>query len=76
MVNNWISVKERLPQKEDYQYFWMGSHYHISVLIYDGHDITVGDYLSNSNRWRDCNGDEIDVKYWMPLPKPLKENEK
>jgi hypothetical protein len=41
MENNWISVEEKLPEKDevrDFGYFW-GS---IDVLIFDGKNINIG----------------------------------
>jgi hypothetical protein len=60
----WISVKDRLPEKED------------DVLAYEFRgDISIS-YISG-NDWRNLESgwilDESHVTHWMPLPEPPKE---
>jgi hypothetical protein len=69
----WISVKDRLPEKEE--------RYIVNAIDYRD-EIVVYDLWFKEGKWYiddDCNGeyqiDEYDGKvlYWMPLPKPYKE---
>ena len=76
-MSDWISVKDRLPQKDDYRYIWAVSRHFIAVLVYSDREISLGMYLSVSNKWVDNNGDVIDfVTHWMPLPEPPVEKTK
>ena len=60
----WISVKERLPEKDQY------------VLISNGKSICVGELfllpytLTGDLMWVTDNGFVRDVTHWMPLPEP------
>ena len=63
-MNNWISIKEKLPQIYE------------RVLAYDTCGWISILSLVNKNTWEDEYGylDTIDkVLYWMPLPKFDKE---
>lgn len=77
----WISVKDRLPDKD-------GKYLVASLWILDGkYHVGTARYTKNlSDVWMDWesgsgwwNGDsesdweETNVKYWMPLPEPPKE---
>ena len=60
----WISVKDRLPEKED------------EVLAYEFHgDINIA-YI-RGNEWRNLESgwamDKTHVTHWMPLPEPPKQ---
>lgn len=66
---DWISVKNRLPEKADYKFIYLAGHSFMCVLVQDGHDITVGSYHDIIKEWRDCEGEKMDfVTHWMPLP--------
>jgi hypothetical protein len=55
-MNNWISVKDRLPDGID------------DVLVTDKYDVRVGYYHSNWNIY----SDELlgyEITHWQPLPK-------
>lgn len=69
-LNNWVSVKDRLPETEEY----------LTIGYIDGtpwlHHCAV--YSAKDGKWmrteRPFPKDITDfVKYWMPLPKPPKE---
>lgn len=67
-VQEWISVKERLPERtlppED-------------VLVY--HDLGCGMFIDRAwysydkKRWCSVLGMKLKVTHWMPLPEPPKE---
>ena len=58
----WISVKDRLPEKEEVHY-----------LIYDGYEIVMG--MIDNGKLITLEFIEIDdATHWMPLPKPPKED--
>lgn len=66
-MNEWISVKDRLPEKD------------VEVLVYtrnrfvstlDHEDI---DYLEENGKFHRYNGNQY-ISHWMPLPEPPKEN--
>ena len=62
-MNNWISVKERVPEKND------------DVLVYDGYNNEVDmAYLDSDYEWISLTNNlvfhEGDIDYWMPLPDP------
>lgn len=65
-MDNWISVKDKLPQDDS------------DCLIYDAtSNITlVGWYDIGDKVWEDCRGfiycDEDDITHWQPLPQPPK----
>lgn len=69
-VNNWISVEDKLPNKDQ------------DVLIYKGNHIGDMMYVytySGNNEWEDEYGywsrtDDEGITHWMPLPAPPKEN--
>jgi len=62
-VMNWISVKDKLPGKEE-------------VLIYVDKILIIG-YFNVKSGWSYIDGGDWcelkNVTYWMPLPKPPKE---
>ena len=65
MQNEWISVKDRLPQvKED-------------VLIYDSQHCNIYKawYISDIDVWfsNEYLPQFINITHWMPLPKPPQE---
>ena len=66
-LNNWISVKDRLPEKDS------------TVLIYtDEHDIYMAKIYGENEAWPisnscGCCGREERFTHWMPLPQPPKE---
>lgn len=64
----WISVKEKFPEKDRL------------VLFYHDNHIHIGSYINQSPNhfhhiWQSYMGNENakqDVEYWMPLPEPPK----
>lgn len=62
-VGGWISVKDRLPEKEGQYLCWV--HINKVHFCYQIH-------LWYSGTWRWANNN---VLYWMPLPEPPKEEE-
>ena len=67
-LNNWISVKDRLPEKDS------------TVLIYtEAHDTYMAKIYKDSEAWPisnscGCCGREERFTHWMPLPQPPKED--
>ena len=60
-MGEWISVKDRLPEKEG------------RYLIYDGDRVDAADYIYNSGPiWLDTAEGYYNYKptHWMPLPEP------
>ena len=72
-VGGWISVKDRLPDEEDYRSChenWDGC-----VIWTNGSDIGLGWYYTSTGNWADIYDCGIDdVTHWMPLPEPPKED--
>ena len=68
MNNNWISVKERLPEV-------MGD-YLVCLNNRDAIIVWKGWYFKpdknfSYHRWTNCFGDKLSaVTHWMPLPEP------
>ena len=66
----WISVKDRLPERT------VPPH---DVLVY--HDLNCGMFVDRAwyshekKRWRSAIGMNLKVTHWMPLPEPPKEGE-
>jgi hypothetical protein len=72
-MNNWISVKERLPEKD------------LSVLVYAPHNeflerkfwvAELVENIDNNKYWDYTDGEYMlsfeDVTHWQPLPEPPK----
>ena len=71
-MTDWISIDERLPEKKDYKFFWLGERHFIAVMVY-GVDITLGKYSTVTKKWTDFNGEIIDdVTHWLPIPREPK----
>ncbi len=67
MQNEWISVKDRLPEKN--------GRYITTVCKYKD-EIDVFDLWYEDDDWYIDEGDymyEYEVTHWMPLPEPPKE---
>lgn len=65
-MNDWISVKERLPEKSG-MYFVIALDNWITTMDYSAKHKTF-----NANDWNDdkfIHDNEIHCKYWMPIPK-------
>lgn len=64
-MNNWISVKDRLPEDCD------------KVLIYYGGNYLIGTFM-NEDKGFDCGYDCFlllnEVTHWQELPEPPKED--
>lgn len=63
MQNEWISVKDRLPEKHGW--YLVFKHRRFSIAEW------TGDCWYNEN---DLPIDDIVITHWMPLPEPPKEN--
>lgn len=62
-MNNWISVKDRLPKEND------------RVLTYSP-NMASSDIGGISIQWGWCCKTKVnDITHWMPLPEPPKEVE-
>lgn len=64
MINNWISVKDKLPEDDEY------------VLIYHNGSkaIKISWYSSFNEKWM-MDYNNIHITHWQPLPEPPKELE-
>ena len=71
-VGDWISVKDRLPEKSGDVLVCCGKHNSRTSLSYScrHHAFNAFDCLPDAENKID------DVKYWMPLPEPPKEVKK
>lgn len=68
--NGWISVKERLPEKEN-------PNCTVDVLVTDGTHISIGYYDYIAGMWgtlEECF--YFHVTHWMPIPEPPEEMNK
>lgn len=70
-VNNWISVKDELPDKDRDVLIYKGNHIGDMMYVYT--------YLGN-NEWEDEYGywsrtDDEGITHWTPLPEPPTEKE-
>lgn len=69
-MSEWISVKDRLPDRT------MPPH---DVLVY--HDLNCGMFIDRAwyshekNKWRSVVGMNLKVTHWMPLPEPPEEDD-
>ena len=61
-MNNWISVKDRLPTWEDGK-----------VLIYTPYGVSVAERTTN-DRWQGKHATPKLITHWMSLPEPPKED--
>jgi len=70
-MNEWISVKDRLPEIPDAEVSEWAGDYGRGFLTVD----TDG-YVEITTFWKEENEFENheDIIYWMPLPKPPKES--
>lgn len=72
-VNQWISVKDRLPEpgKEVlvwYRYTWGAG--------FTSYRFGISKWYSNIKRWYEgCLPKDIEVLYWQPLPEPPKDGD-
>ena len=57
-MSEWISVKERLPEKE------------AKVLTFGVYGYSVNYRDRFSGKWRGVNGKPQWITHWMPLPEP------
>lgn len=62
-IPQWISVKERLPENDDY-YLTYTTEHTCEVYRYDGDGEWVTAWDDTANH---------DITHWMPLPEPPKE---
>lgn len=72
-MSKWISVKERLPEENDYK-----SCYEVAdgAVLWTNEDglVGMGYYYESTKRWSDINDCPISVIAWMPLPEPYRED--
>ncbi len=77
MENNWISIKDKLPEKgSDPEY----PHASDMILLSDGEFVYYGQYENSpefEHGFIDSNGDGfindgIEITHWMELPPPPK----
>ena len=62
-VQEWISVKDRLPEVET------------PVIVYGGNGISIDwlkDYGEQGLRWGNLCCGSYNAKYWQPMPQPPK----
>lgn len=69
-ANQWVSVKDRLPEPEKevlvwYRYTWGAG--------FTAYRFGISRWYSNIKRWYEgCLPKDIEVLYWQPLPEPPK----
>lgn len=89
MANEWISVKDRLPEKEG-QYLcasyykttnsWHTNLYWFTKDLYKFNDLDFSDkkgvsgFWDSDSEWGCCHHEN--VTHWMPLPEPPKAEQK
>jgi hypothetical protein len=72
-VNQWISVKDRLPEPEKevlvwYRYTWGAG--------FTSYRFGISRWYANIKRWYEgCLPKDIEVLYWQPLPEPPKDGD-
>jgi hypothetical protein len=67
----WISVKDRLPEKVDHLVRMTGTGWSDEVLAYGDYSIEVCSYKHTDRIWYMTDGDiHKNVTHWMPLPEP------
>lgn len=72
-VNQWISVKDRLPESEKEVLVWYRYTWDDASTSYG---FGISWWYSNSKQWRDgCLLKGVEVLYWQPLPEPPKDGE-
>lgn len=59
-VQEWISVEDRLPEKD------------VKVLTFGVYGFSVNYRDRFSGKWRGVNGRSQWITHWMPLPEPPK----
>lgn len=64
MNNQWISVKERLPEYK----FHVGGSLAVNVLVSDGRMVGEGDFTNGDFYF--CGVKHPHITHWMPLPEP------
>jgi len=62
----WISVKDRLPEPNDYVLLYDSS----LNLVYEGKLLASDFYYSERAGYSADIGDDCEVTHWMPLPEP------
>ena len=75
-MNEWISVKNRLPETEEYVLIWY-SYFRYGDYNRDYFMHGIARYIKRYDMWAgaDYLGSNVKVYYWMPLPKPPKDLE-
>ena len=73
----WISVKDRLPEEEDYYLTWVidnGASYYFEVQKFDKMPRTLKEMYGNCiTHWEKSLWDDRIVTHWMKLPNPPKD---
>ena len=69
-MNNWISVKDKLPNKEDYYLAYIrdnrGKTRMEMVKLYKWANCFEWSVHYMNSRWKDFNT----ITHWMPMPEP------
>lgn len=66
-VQEWISVKDRLPETETEVLVFRVDYVSILTYGYNRRGNLCFKYMDECGYWRECFGSE--VTHWMPLPK-------
>jgi hypothetical protein len=72
-VNQWISVKDRLPESEKEVLVWYRYTWGDAPTSYG---FGINRWYSNTKQWRDgCLLKGVEILYWQPLPEPPKDGD-
>ncbi|HEX4888567.1 MAG TPA: DUF551 domain-containing protein [Luteibaculaceae bacterium] len=72
---NWIDVNEKLPEVLETVWLTNGENWAaLGCLVYTGEGFFWAEsngviYVENGQIVSECEIDDLDVKYWQPLPK-------
>jgi hypothetical protein len=69
MSDNWISVKDMLPNKEFMECLVFYDNAHYEDIHYSEEGILLAEY-EGRGFFRENGGKIIQPSHWMPLPKP------
>ena len=73
-MSEWISVKDRLPEKKDYVYWRTDDLFYVLCYVKSTGKMDLA--FKDGKYWQDRHGNRLRyVTHWMSLPEPPKEND-